>query len=117
MPGSGSVGLYFQARQHRSAFVLDARLVVPIGLHKTAGVRDMKDSTVLSLDRERKSDDTVPMLDRSEKTAPEDRRIGVLLVDDEPRNLSVLESILDDPSYRLVRAESGDAALLQLISG
>ena len=31
--------------------------------------------------------------------------INVLIVDDEPRNLTVLEAILDDPGYRLVRAE------------
>ena len=47
----------------------------------------------------------------------EDERIGILLVDDEPRNLTVLETILDDPRYRLVRAESGEEALLALIAG
>jgi CheY-like chemotaxis protein len=41
--------------------------------------------------------------------------IGILLVDDEPKNLTVLESILDDPQYKLVRAESVDQALLALI--
>jgi CheY-like chemotaxis protein len=30
-----------------------------------------------------------------------------LIVDDEPKNLTVLETVLDDPAYRLVRAESG----------
>jgi signal transduction histidine kinase len=39
-----------------------------------------------------------------------------LLVDDEPRNLTVLESILEDPGYRLVRAESSDQALLALVA-
>jgi signal transduction histidine kinase len=42
--------------------------------------------------------------------------IHVLIVDDEPRNLTVLESILDDPEYVLVRAESADQALLALIN-
>jgi signal transduction histidine kinase len=42
--------------------------------------------------------------------------VNILIVDDEPRNLSVLESILDDPGYRLVRATSGDEALLALVS-
>ncbi|MEK7247444.1 MAG: hypothetical protein AAB092_03125, partial [Chloroflexota bacterium] len=37
--------------------------------------------------------------------------INILIVDDEPRNLLVLETILDDPGYRLVRAESADQAL------
>jgi signal transduction histidine kinase len=36
-------------------------------------------------------------------------------VDDEPKNLTVLETILADPSYRLIRAESADQALLALV--
>jgi PAS domain S-box-containing protein len=42
--------------------------------------------------------------------------INILIVDDEPRNLTVLETILDDPGYRLVRAESADQALLALVA-
>ena len=34
---------------------------------------------------------------------------------DEPKNLTVLETILDDHSYRLVRAQSVDQALLALV--
>ena len=45
-----------------------------------------------------------------------DQRISILLVDDEPKNLTVLETILDDPGYRLVRAESADQALLALVA-
>lgn len=41
--------------------------------------------------------------------------INILLVDDEPKNLTVLETILDDPTYRLVRADSADQALLALV--
>ena len=41
--------------------------------------------------------------------------INILIVDDEPRNLLVLETVLDDPGYRLVRAESADQALLALV--
>jgi len=37
--------------------------------------------------------------------------IDILLVDDEPRNLDALESILSDPSYNLLRAEDADKAL------
>ncbi len=44
-------------------------------------------------------------------------RPQVLLVDDEVRNLDVLESVLDSPDYRLVRAVSADEALLALIDG
>ncbi len=41
--------------------------------------------------------------------------INILIVDDEPANLVVLETVLDDPSYRLVRAESADQALMALV--
>jgi PAS domain S-box-containing protein len=44
-----------------------------------------------------------------------DARINILLVDDEPRNLTVLETVLNEPDYRLVRAESADEALLALV--
>jgi signal transduction histidine kinase len=42
--------------------------------------------------------------------------VNVLIVDDEPKNLTVLESVLDDPSYRLVRATSGQEALMALLT-
>jgi PAS domain S-box-containing protein len=41
--------------------------------------------------------------------------INILVVDDEPKNLTVLETVLGDPSYRVVRAHSADEALLLLI--
>ena len=41
--------------------------------------------------------------------------INILLVDDEAKNLTVLESVLADPQYRLVRAES--AAQAAALSG
>jgi response regulator RpfG family c-di-GMP phosphodiesterase len=44
-----------------------------------------------------------------------DAAINILIVDDEPNNLTVLETILDDPAYRLVRAESADQAQLALL--
>ena len=37
-------------------------------------------------------------------------------MDDEPKNLTVLETVLDDPGYRLVRATSADQALLALVA-
>ena len=42
--------------------------------------------------------------------------INILIVDDEPKNLTVLETILNDPGYRLVRANSADEALLALVA-
>src|SRR3978361_102635 len=41
--------------------------------------------------------------------------VNILIVDDEPKNLTVLETVLDSPRYRLIRAESADAALLALL--
>jgi PAS domain S-box-containing protein len=42
--------------------------------------------------------------------------INILIVDDEPINLMVLETVLEDPGHRLVRAESADQALLALMA-
>ena len=53
----------------------------------------------------------------SAASALPDAPINILIVDDEPTNLAVLETILDDPGYRLVRAESADQALLALVAG
>ena len=43
-------------------------------------------------------------------------KVNILVVDDEPKNLMVLESVLDDPGYRLIRAGSGQEALLALMT-
>ena len=52
---------------------------------------------------------TTPML-------PGQAPVNILIVDDEPKNLTVLEAILDAPGYRLVRAESAEQALLALLA-
>ena len=41
---------------------------------------------------------------------------NILLVDDDSRNLDVLDSILACPDYRLFRARTADEALLALIA-
>jgi CheY-like chemotaxis protein/nitrogen-specific signal transduction histidine kinase len=41
--------------------------------------------------------------------------VNILLVDDEPRNLDVLEAVLEDPGYRLLRASDADTALRLLL--
>ncbi|MCK6551431.1 ATP-binding protein, partial [Myxococcota bacterium] len=41
--------------------------------------------------------------------------IDILLVDDEARNLDALEAILEDPTYRLLRAQTADDALRALL--
>jgi PAS domain S-box-containing protein len=62
-------------------------------------------------------------IDAKNATAPVDRvqtspdvPVSILIVDDEPKNLAVLETVLEDPSYRLVRAGSGEQALLALMA-
>jgi hypothetical protein len=42
--------------------------------------------------------------------------VNILIVDDEPRNLDVIETILDAPDYRLIRARNADEALQELVS-
>ncbi|HSR97693.1 MAG TPA: response regulator [Kofleriaceae bacterium] len=42
--------------------------------------------------------------------------VNILLVDDEERNLDALEVILDDPAYRLLRADEADKALRHLLA-
>jgi signal transduction histidine kinase len=42
-------------------------------------------------------------------------RVDILLVDDEPRNLDALEATLEDPAYRLLRADSAEGALKTLL--
>ena len=41
--------------------------------------------------------------------------VNILLVDDEPRNLDVLESILQAPDRQLLRAQSAEETLMALI--
>jgi signal transduction histidine kinase len=48
--------------------------------------------------------------------SPPTMQVNILVVDDEPKNLTVLEAVLDDPGYRLVRAASGSQALLALMA-
>ena len=47
---------------------------------------------------------------------PAVQRVNILLVDDKTENLLALESILEAPDYLLVRATSGQEALLALLS-
>jgi PAS domain S-box-containing protein len=42
--------------------------------------------------------------------------VNILIVDDEQKNLTVLEAILDNPGYRLIRAQSAEQALLELLA-
>src|SRR5882672_7524315 len=42
--------------------------------------------------------------------------VNILLVDDKPQNLSVLESILEGDDYRLTKAQSAQEALVALFA-
>ncbi len=46
---------------------------------------------------------------------PADSKVNILLVDDQPNNLLALESILAEMGQNLVRADSGQRALKQLL--
>ncbi len=54
-------------------------------------------------------------IDVVEQVAGAEELTNILIVDDEPANLLVLESVLADPGYRIVRALSADQALLALM--
>ena len=58
-----------------------------------------------------------PLAEGSPPAADSPAPVNILIVDDEARNLDVLESILYQPGYRLVRATSADEALLALVEG
>jgi signal transduction histidine kinase/CheY-like chemotaxis protein len=44
-----------------------------------------------------------------------EEKVNILLVDDQPNNLVALEAILEGPDRTLVRAESGEEALLRIL--
>ncbi|MDP8998357.1 MAG: response regulator [Pseudomonadota bacterium] len=48
---------------------------------------------------------------------PNQKLVNILIVDDEPKNLMVLETVLDAKDYRLMRAASAKEALLELLTG
>ena len=54
--------------------------------------------------------------DKETATGVMQQTVPILLVDDQPRNLDVLESILGSPEYTLVRAQSAEQALLELLN-
>ncbi len=55
------------------------------------------------------------LVERHPPTYPNEM-VNILIVDDEPRNLTVLETVLDQPWYRLVKAESAEQALLAILA-
>ena len=55
------------------------------------------------------------MPEPAENLPSSDQRVNVLLVDDHPDNLVVLEAILADLEVNLLKADSGELALLRLL--
>ena len=55
---------------------------------------------------------------RSSETAiaSDNELVNILIVDDEPKNLTVLETVLKSPRYRIFRAKSAEQALLALLA-
>ena len=64
---------------------------------------------------DKRGSDAVPGMTLAAAALASDQ-VNILIVDDEPKNLMVLETVLDDPGYRLVRANSGEEALLALMA-
>jgi PAS domain S-box-containing protein len=58
-----------------------------------------------------------PSVVSSSGSNPPHGPVRLLIVDDEVRNLDVLESILDSPDYQLVRALTAERALRELLEG
>ena len=104
--------LHRQAGEHRPAAVADAGLAVPMNAAPTSMI-GRRPRTPMS-GRRRHRVRTAPS--GAVLSTITDAPINILIVDDEPKNLTVLETVLDSPGYRLVRAESADQALLALVA-
>src|SRR5262245_27664027 len=98
MPRSRRVGLHRQAGEHRPTALVASRVALSLGqtMMTTTSPAPAMDKPVA-----RKKPEPKP-------TRATENPVNVLLVDDDQRNLEVLETILECPDYRLVRAESAD---------
>src|SRR6516225_4544889 len=77
---------------------------------ETTIARSLKKSRSATFNNGKPEKQTTPRLNAS------DGSINILIVDDEPKNLTVLETVLSNPAYRLIKAESADQALLALLA-
>ena len=90
--------------------------VVPVRIHGRTRLgrdrRDVGESSAMGRSSAQVHEDRselIPSSDGGEGV------VNILIVDDEPKNLTVLETVLDSPRYRVIRAESADKALLALL--
>src|SRR5690348_10390042 len=98
MPRRRRERLHFQAGEHGRTAVSLANLAISMS----------------SLPIQRSRSDTGAS-DAEPRPELDSAAINILIVDDDAKNLTVLETVLADSSYRLVRATSADEALLALI--
>ena len=90
--------------------------VVPARIHgrtRLAGDRrDVGERSAMSRSSAQAQEDRAELIPSSDGG---EGVVNILIVDDEPKNLTVLETVLDSPRYRVIRAESADKALLALL--
>jgi PAS domain S-box-containing protein len=77
--------------------------------HLRAGAESSKGECDHPGDKAKIAPATSPML-------PGQAPVNILIVDDDPRNLTLLEAILEGPGCRLVRAETAEQALAALLA-
>jgi PAS domain S-box-containing protein len=68
-----------------------------------------------SMAQRNRSGDKAKIAPAASPMLPGPAPVNILIVDDDPKNLTLLEAILDDPGYRLVRAGSAEQALGALL--
>jgi len=93
---------------YASGIIGEARQLITLPALEAPGVR-RRSQAGCSMAKTKITAPATPVL-------PSQAPINILIVDDEPKNLTVLEAILDDPGYRLVRAASAEQALLALLA-
>jgi two-component sensor histidine kinase len=90
--------------------------VVPVRIHRRTRLagdrRDVGESSAMSRSSAQAHEDRAELIPSSDGG---EGLVNILIVDDEPKNLTVLETVLDSPRYRVIRAESADKALLALL--
>jgi PAS domain S-box-containing protein len=80
------------------------------------GERDLNTKGVAAISVSSLRGDYLNSGDKTKIAPATSARVNILIVDDDPRNLTLLEAILDDSHYRLVRAGSAEQALRALLA-